>query len=622
MTISTSRDQGTFKQISDIGGVGGFRRFLLLRLQTKIFMVVLVAILSFGAGLQYWNQRTLFANEVRLASDKHLVIASNLALSLSRYMRDASLLFKHAVQELHQTGADQAVIESHVALLSTINIEGLKILSPQNGVLATFAPPGAAFDLPDETILENLRIGTNAKLHDVQISGVTRVNDERYFIMGLNLPGEQLAIGYLSLDYIKAVQQKISFGELGHSAIFDATGRAVAHPSARVEENMMDASGISTVSKMLNRQTGVDIFFSPPMQADMIAGFTFIPETGWPVMVPQPLQELTDSVNSSLRQTYGFAIMVALVLAIFGLFAAQTLVRPIRRFTDSSLAIAKGDYDVELPESEHSSLEMWNLNEALKTMVDHVRFSDSALRTALELEETENQRKSDFMIMASHELRNPLSGVIGMLSVCKEKASEEDVLKYLEIALRSAAQLERIVNELVLYAEDGVDIVSVQEELFNCVEEFGKIAGIYAKQAQDAGLEFQYSVQAGSDQNICTDQHRLFQIVGNLIENAVKYTKNGNVWLGVTLNAEPGDEKGWLDVTVTDTGIGMDEADMDRIFEPFFQADRSFSRSYNGLGIGLSISQAMAKRLGGEITCQSEKGKGSEFRLRLPVVLD
>src|SRR6056297_366596 len=170
-----------------------------------------------------------------------------------------------------------------------------------------------------------------------------------------------------------------------------------------------------------------------------------------------------------------------------------------------------------------------------------------------------------------------------MLSVCKEKASEEDVLKYLEIALRSAAQLERIVNELVLYAEDGVDIVSVQEELFNCVEEFGKIAGVYAKQAQDAGLEFQYSVQAGSDQNICTDQHRLFQIVGNIIENAVKYTKNGNVWLGVTLNAEPGDEKGWLDVTVKDTGIGMDEADMDRIFEPFFQADRSFSRSYNGL---------------------------------------
>jgi signal transduction histidine kinase len=435
------------------------------------------------------------------------------------------------------------------------------------------------------------------------------------------LPDGRLAVGYLNTRYIKRVQERIAFGELGHSAIFDATGRAVAHPVQKVEENMMDASGIPTVRRMMNGETGVDQFYSPPMDAQMIAGFTFVPETGWAVMVPQPIRELSASVSANLRQTDLFIVIVSLLLAIFGWIMTRFMARPIQRFTTAGLEIAEGNYHVDLPDHERSSLEMWRLNEALKTMVNKIRQSNARLRLALEIEETENKRKSEFLIIASHELRNPLSGVIGMLAVCKIKSADEELAKYLDIAERSASQLNKIVDEMVHFAEEETDDVPIKIETFQASLELDQIAGLYQQRAHDAGLDFHYSLQDGLDVPMVTDRYRLFQIIGNLLENAIKYTTEGSVSMLVNFEQVPDSNQTWLDICISDTGIGIDDSDLERIFDPFFQVDGSFSRNYNGLGIGLSVSKSMIERLGGQIQCHSKKNKGSDFRLLIPVQL-
>lgn len=594
----------------------------LLPLQAKVFLLLLLSILAFGAGLQYSNYRIFLAGEVRLAADKHLVIASNLALSLSRYARDVSLVFNHAARMIAADTADEAAIRENLRLLSLMNVERLTLLSPSNVVEETFALQGGPAALPEEMELEYLRIGSNHSLHDIQFSNLLELDGRRYFILGLNLPGDRLAIGYLSLEYIKTVQEKISFGELGHSAIFDASGRAVAHPVPRVEEKMMDASGIKTVRKMMERQTGVDIFYSPPMQAEMIAGFTFVPETGWGVMVPQPLSELNASVRASLRQTHLFTIAASLSLALFGWIMAKALVRPIKRFTDSSLEIARGNYEVSLPAREGSSVEMWRLNEALKTMVDRVRNSNIRLRKALEIEAAESKRKDEFLIIASHELRNPMSGVIGMIDVCRERAGEGELKRYLGIASRSAAQLNRIVDEMVDFAEEHTDAVPLREVSFDLAQEFDDIASIYREAAGKAGLNFRFVPEGTLSRHVLADRHRLTQVMGNLLDNAIKYTTEGTVTLRVALTPDDTSDTAVLHVSVSDTGVGLSAEDRTRIFEPFFQADRSYARRHSGLGIGLSIVKTIVARLGGHITVQSEMGQGTDFSLRVPLKLD
>ena len=594
-------------------------RKIIWSLSTKVFILLLAAILSFGAGLQYWNYKMLYANELRLADDKHLVTASHMALSLSRYSRDVSLAFSHLANSVDNADTQNMAVRDHTNIAKSMDIDGFAVLSRNNTVESSYSLVGRDIPLPDEIVLEELRIGDNDQLFGVQMSDLQRVGDSRYFILGYRLDNDRLAIGYLNIDYIKHVQEQIDFGELGHAAIFDASGRAVAHPVPAVEQNMMDASGLSIVRRMMNGETGVDQFFSPPMNADMIAGFTFVPEAGWLVMVPQPIQELSDSVAASLQNTNLFILAVSIALALLGWILTQVLMRPIHRFTTASLEIASGNYAVDLPEQENSSREMWRLNEALKIMVDQVSKSKRQLQAALDIEAQENKRKSEFLIIASHELRSPLSGVVGMLSACKEQTEDENMEAYLDVATRSAKQLNYIVDELIHFAEEEADNTKTNLETFNAADEFAQLATIYEQQAKAAGLEFQYTAEPGLDNEVVTDRHKVFQIVGNLLENSIKYTKSGNISLNVALESQSDTNDSWLQISVKDTGIGIAAADLNKIFEPFYQVDRSFSRSYNGLGIGLSIAKSMLMRLGGLIECDSEVGKGTEFQLRVPV---
>ena len=254
-------------------------------LQQQIALMVLAAILVFALVIQLWNYRTFMNTEIERTQEKHLVIAQNVSLSLSRYVTDVARVFAHAAIEVGNNNSEATRV-AHLSLLESLNVESMALLP----TFAADQPPpnwlGKNLPLPERAVLDDLRAGTNATLGGVQISGLQRIGDGKYFILGYELPDQRLVIGYMRTDYIKAVQSAIAFGEFGHSAIFDQFGRAIAHPSPKVEENMVDASGISAVRRMLNRETGVEMFFSPPMQMDMIAGITFVPETRWPVMVP------------------------------------------------------------------------------------------------------------------------------------------------------------------------------------------------------------------------------------------------------------------------------------------------------------------------------------------------
>jgi signal transduction histidine kinase len=587
-------------------------------LQQQIAVMVLAAILVFALVIQFWNYRTFMNTEIERTREKHLVIAQNVSLSLSRYITDVARIFVHSAAEISNNNSEVAW-EVHMSLMKSLNVDSIVILpsfeadTPQPNQL------GRTLPLPDQVVLDDLRAGTNVTLGGVQVSGLQRIGDGKYFILGYEFPDRRLAIGYMTVDYIREVQRAIAFGEFGHSAIFDQFGRAVAHPSPRVEDNMVDASGISAVRRMLNGETGVEMFFSPPMDMDMIAGITFVPETGWPVMVPQPIFELSDTVNSSLSKSYLLAVAMAALLGAVGWAMSRRLARPVRHFTEISSQITDGDYDIILPEEERSSSEMSQLNESLKAMVGQVRSSDHKLRNALRMEEEENKRKSDFLIIAGHELRTPLSGVVGMLTICREQSDDVDLDQYLDVAWTSARELNALVDHMVDFAEGTTDSIRIAAAPFDIDAQMRDIELLYGNLARKEGLELHRTGLRDSKTQIVSDQARLSQMISKVLENAIKFTKEGSITLASEISEQDGQT--WLKVAVSDTGIGIDEAELERIFMPFEQVESSFTRSYRGMGIGLSVAQAIAKKFGGHITCASKLHEGTRFEIWTPVKL-
>ena len=587
-------------------------------LQQQIAVMVLAAILVFALVIQLWNYRTFMNTEIERTQEKHLVIAQNVSLSLSRYVTDVARVFAHAAIEVSNNNSE-ATRDAHLSLLESLNVESMVLLP----TFAADTPPpnrlGTDLPLPEQAVLDDLRAGTNTALGGVQISGLQQIGDGKYFILGYELADQRLVIGYLKTDYIKAVQRAIAFGEFGHSAIFDQFGRAIAHPSARVEDNMVDASGISAVRRMLNRETGVEMFFSPPMQMDMIAGITFVPETGWPVMVPQPIYELSDAVNGSLSKSYLLAVAMAALLGGAGWAVSRRLARPVRDFTEISRKISDGDYTVNLPDEERSSTEMWQLNESLKTMIHRVRSSDNKLREALRLEEEENKRKSDFLVIAGHELRTPLSGVVGMLTICREQKDDVDRDRYLDVAWSSAKELNALVDHMVDYAEGTTESIRLDPVTFDIDAQMRDMEALYENLAGTAGLEFRRTGLGDGSTLIVSDPARVSQMIAKIMENAIKFTKQGSITLHSEIFQQ--DDRKWLKVAISDTGIGIDEAQLERIFMPFEQVESSFTRSYRGMGIGLSVAQAIANKFGGRITCASTLHEGTRFEIWTPIEL-
>lgn len=587
-------------------------------LQRQIAVMVLAAVLVFALVIQFWNYRNFMNTEIDRAQEKHLVIAQNVSLSLSRYVTDVARVFVHSAIEISNINS-RASRDIHLSLLISLNVESMVLLPDFRADSPPVNRLGKNLPLPEQVVLDDLRAGSNAMLGGVQISGLQRIGDEKYFILGYELPDQRLAIGYMKTDYIKAVQRAIAFGEFGHSAIFDQDGRAIAHPSTQVEENMVDASNISAVRRMLNRETGVEMFFSPPMQKDMIAGITFVPETGWPVMVPQPVYELSNAVNASLSKSYLLAVTMAALLGGAGWVVSRRLARPVRKFTEISRKISDGDYTITLPHEERSSTEMWQLNESLKAMIDQVRCSDNKLREALRLEAEENRRKSDFLVIAGHELRTPLSGVVGMLTICREQRDDVNRDRYLDVAWSSAKELNALVDHMVDFAEGATESFRLDKMPFDIEAKIRDIEALYSNLARNAGLEFNRIGLGYGSTRIVSDPARLSQLISKIMENAIKFTQSGSI----TLQSEISEQDGckWLKIAIIDTGIGIQESELERIFMPFEQVESSFTRSYRGMGIGLSVAQAIMNKFGGRITCTSKLHDGTRFEIWTPIEL-
>jgi len=228
--------------------------------------------------------------------------------------------------------------------------------------------------------------------------------------------------------------------------------------------------------------------------------------------------------------------------------------------------------------------------------------------------EQANKSKSEFLANMSHEIRTPLNAILGFVELIKEESKEDKTLEYIKIIDKSSTNLLQIIEDILDFSKIESGKLDIENIDFNTKEHLETIAYLFLAKCSEKNITLSLNLKDNLPKAINSDPLRIKQVISNLLSNAIKFTEEGK-----KIDVDISYEGEYLHVSVKDEGKGIASDKIEHIFDSFSQEDYSTTRKYGGTGLGLTISSALVKLLGGKLMVKSEIEIGSDFYFSIPV---
>lgn len=439
----------------------------------------------------------------------------------------------------------------------------------------------------------------------------------------------------------------LSEPEVRSVSIFNKDGRLLAH-AGHEQETPMNIISVTDLSHGITMaDTGHSLLFTIPVTIRdvIVEDFAYADSAyiqaenhdnvlGW---ISLELGRMTTTIRQ-YQVLFACSIILLIGLAISGFFAfrmGRDVTRPILQIAHAVEKIKNGNLNTRVYTSSRGELRhlesgINTMAQALKAaheeMQQSVEQATADLRQTLETIEIQNielqmarkeaetasRIKSEFLANMSHEIRTPLNGVIGFINLLVKTKLDNRQSDYIHTIQKSATNLLSIINDILDFSKIEAGKLKLENIPFNlreCVEE---AITLMAPNAHEKGLELVHIIYQDVPERILGDHLRLKQILTNLVNNAIKFTTNGDVIVRVMVESEQNNKIKLL-FKISDTGIGLSKEEQQLLFRPFSQADATTTRQYGGTGLGLAISKRLVKEMKGDINVESTPQNGSTF---------
>jgi signal transduction histidine kinase/DNA-binding response OmpR family regulator len=424
--------------------------------------------------------------------------------------------------------------------------------------------------------------------------------------LALSVPfGQGVVLGYLNLQTLKAIIDKVKIGTFGYAYIVDNEGTFIAHPNESYVAEQMNLKYFPEISRSVGREGT----FTFKMQGiEVFSSTAIVPNVNWVITVIQPVDEAMAPVKR-IRDIIFTGVLITLAFAIFLLMKIlKRILTPLIQLTEYSQKIAAGDDS--LLTHQKSFYEVSTLTHNFNLMI-------KALMHSKEKAETANKAKSLFLANMSHELRTPINAMLGFSKIIKDQhvgPLNNRQYEYLEYIIESSKRLLALIDDILDLSRVEAGKIEITKAVFNIDHLMKRIETTYSFITTQKGLTFQVKVIPDIPRYFISDEYRLEQVLKNLISNALKFTTQGKIEVSVNMKSE-----NELLFEVYDTGIGIPKEKKDSLFDKFFQADSSYAKKFSGAGLGLAISKELVELMGGKIWLLSDVGQGSTFFFTLKV---